>query len=262
MPHLQTLWRETRGFVRRESKLLLPLALATMATGYAAYFLGFGIVTRQGLSAALAVLMLSAGALVVLGQLAITALALKPGMSVGESMRAATLAFPRMALIGIILLLLLLIASIPLSIALALAGIDPAAATRPGQGMAQIVAAPLLGFMLVITARLFVIQPVVIDQKTSVIQMCQTTFRLTRGATLPLLAINIFTVMCALLAQLIAGTITSGIFTIVESLLGAPFIASVMVALAAGMANAVVSLFATVFAALYYQARSAEPPLG
>ncbi len=259
MAELFSIWRETLDFVRRESKLLMPLAMATLAIGYAAFFLGFGIQTRQGGSGLLMMLLLSAMALMFLGQLAITALVLKPRLSVAESLREATLAMPRIVLISILMGVLLLIVSIPLSIALAFAGIDVASTVQPGQPLSFVLAAPLLGFMLVILARLFPIQAVVIDRKTSVLEALRSSFQLTRNTTLNLLAAIFAFLIASQLVQLVAALISSAIFTPLAAMISAPFAGTVMVALAVGMANAVISLLSTVFAAFFYKSRTQAP---
>jgi hypothetical protein len=116
-------WNQTSAFVRREARLLFPLAFVMVAIPQAMVQSLSGGAAAPGQAAAEAsplmpVLLLPLLAVTMIGNLAISFLALRPGATVGEALRVGARRF--LPLFGAVLLIALPLAAVAIVIALAI----------------------------------------------------------------------------------------------------------------------------------------------
>jgi len=141
---LGTVWEETTAFLRRESGLLIPVALAIY--GPAQIMLDFGLSSAMAMRGMVqpaltpqALLVLPGALLLLLGNLAVTLIVLSPGISVGEALRAAAKRLP--VALGAMLLLFVAVSTVMLAIVIAATvgavafGADPRSPAIAGQLM-------------------------------------------------------------------------------------------------------------------------------
>jgi hypothetical protein len=255
-PSLLTLWHQSLDFARRESPLLVPLALSTFAVGNAASILALGLMQAMGANGLLVIITLIGLLLVFLGQMAVTALVLKPGISVGESLKAASKALPKLILIWVGLIVILSIATIPVTLALQLTGFDPGAARRQALQAGDIlIFIPVIILMIWMAGRLLVMQSALIEKNESPLGAVKASFALTKGNGLRLSGVVVGFALASQFVQFVAAFIASGLFVSLFKAAGSPFGGTVMIALAAGMAGAAPAMLSTIFAALYYRSK-------
>jgi hypothetical protein len=252
---LTTLWHQSLEFARRESALLVPLALSTFAIGNAASILAIGMIRSMGGQILMLLILVAGLFLVFLGQLAVTALVLKPGASVGEALRMAVKALPKLVLIWIGLIMILFVATIPATLALQMMGFDPRAAQPQFQLGDLLAILPVILLMIWLAARLFVMQSALIDQNSLPLGATKLSFSTTKGDGLRLMGVIVGFAFLGQFVQFVAAFIASGLFISLFKAVGSPFGATVMVALAAGMAGAAPALLSSIFAAFYYRSK-------
>lgn len=149
---LSQAWEDALAFLRREHVLVLPVALALFGLPDLLINLfgsAFGdMQPGTALPPALALLLLIAGATSMLGNLAISALVLRPGGSVGEalatSLRRAPGAIGSLLLVG----LLLVVAAIPLGILLAMLGVTTLDPATPSPSASLLIVLVSVGLLL------------------------------------------------------------------------------------------------------------------
>lgn len=179
---IDAVWDDMIVFLRRESGLILPLALATF--GVAMIMMGIGARPMDPMSAGLTKLLLQmawtipAMLLTVLGNMAISLLVLRPGITVGESLRAAVARLP--VVIGIALLVgfgACILGIVEVVVATLLGPLlAPDAATK--QNLAMLIIIVPAGW---IGIRLFLMWQLVADRTTGPIVSLRGSFALTKG---------------------------------------------------------------------------------
>jgi hypothetical protein len=250
---ISQLWTETITFVRRESALLTPLMLSTLALGQAGLVMAFGEIAKGETGGIISLAMVFCWVLITLGQLAITALVLTPGMSVAEGLKRGASALPKMALIFLWTAMVLILVAAPLTFMLQKTGVDPSAAALSLKPIDLLILSPILLVAIWFSVRTLVLQAVLIDGKPTALASLLQSFRMTRGNGGSLLRVIIMFFVVGQIFQMIAavtaGLILGGIFT----QMGAPVIGAALSALVAGAAGAVPATFQSVFAALLYR---------
>ncbi len=189
---IDAVWEETIAFLRRESALTLPLALATFGVGtvilgLAAEPVGVPAPQMASLVGRL-IWFLPALLLTLVGNMAISLVVLRPQASVGESLSTALHRVP----VAIAIMLLLMVAALGVLIAatvvvLILAAIwplDMAARLSLTIYVALIPTAWL-------TIRLLVMWPAVADAGLGPVKALRTSFQLTRGHALKALIVSL-----------------------------------------------------------------------
>jgi hypothetical protein len=176
-------WEETIAFLRRESGLILPLAMATFGLG--TIMLGFTTQSGQPASGAAAVAMsprilwfIPAMLLTVLGNMAISLLVLRPQSTVGESLRTAVGRIPVAIGIGMLAALAGFVLFIVAVLFATLVGVLwPAGQALRLNGVVVLITLPLLW----LTIRLLVMWPLVADGALGPVATLRRSFALTRG---------------------------------------------------------------------------------
>jgi hypothetical protein len=170
-------WDETNGLVRREAALLVPVALALIALPGVLLAQVRPVATAQSATTIMmsqqAMLANAVGLLITLfASLVLTLLALRPGISVAEAMRAALLRFP-----------IALGASLVTPVMPLLTG-GEAAVQRLSPGFALLLLGYLcaiMGLLLYGLVRLLLLNTVAAAERLGVIATIRRSWALTRG---------------------------------------------------------------------------------
>lgn len=247
-------WDETWAFVRAEAGLLLPVAAATIGAGMLLLMLVMPDPVGNRLPQGPWMFwLLPFYALSLLGLLATTALALKPGMSVREGLMLALRRLPASAAVVMLLVAISLVAGLPVALIGAIEG-GTGGAVGPVTAIANLIMFLALAWLSV---RLLTIWPMVIDRLVTPLAAVRESFALTRGHGPRLLGVMVLAFVAAALigaALLFAGGAT---LMIVGKALGGDRLGSLLVAI---LLAAIVSVAATiwaVFVAFLYRQLSA-----
>jgi hypothetical protein len=251
---VSAIWDETRAFVQREAKLLVPVALATLAIGSAGTELASDMSrTTGGMSAGILVILLMSLLLVALGQLAILAMVLKPGISVGESLSRGLSRLLKVIGFGILSLLVVMLVFGPLLFILQRAGYDPMANPPQLPAWATFYTFFALGALAWLGVRFYTFTALIMDREIGMADAMRQSFAQTRGHALVLLGVIMLFLLVGQLTQLAAGSITGILFGFLAKAAGQVLAGKVMVALAVGMVAAALGVIATVFSAFAYR---------
>lgn len=175
---ITTAWNETAVFVAREAQLVLPIGFLLMALPGALLQIIMPVPTPGQLPEAGPWLAAVPAAILIslVGTLAVTLLALRPGTSVGEALQHGARRLLPVALALLLVSLGAAIATLPVFL---LFGLLAMAAGTPAVGaFALIVIFPL---MLVLWARLSMVAPVAAMEPVGPIAILQRSWALTRG---------------------------------------------------------------------------------
>lgn len=261
---ISTAWNETVEFVKRESRLLFPLAFMLIALPSALLRIVMppppvpGTMPEPGLWLALVPLVIVA---TMVGNIAISYLALRPGVSVGEAIQRGLRRF--LPLLAAVLLVALAGALLFFVVALVMVLVVPGAMSSAAAGAATsaLALATVLAMLLLLpvilyfAARLIAVTPAAAAEEAGPIELIRRSWALTTGHVGKLVA---FLLLVAIAVSVLG--------RVVESLAGILFIAlagplrpgslsTVLIALVLAAVNTVVgaylgSLVARVYAQL------------
>lgn len=251
-------WDEARAFIVRERRLLVPLALATLFAGAVVFDLA-GPETPNGRTTLLATLALLGGALLSsVGQLAISALVLRPGASVREALQLGVARLPRLVLIFFLLGLLLAIPVLLFGLAAMKAGYDPTNPATAQNLPSSLALVALLGMAALIwlAVRLVLVTPLLADRPEGPVTALRDAFARTRGLFWKLFAVFILYAVLALVVGSAVTYVLGGLIMLLARALGSPFTGQVLLALTSGLVTAALALVATVFLATLYRRTS------
>lgn len=242
-------WDDMIGFVRRESSLLVPVALATF--GAAGMLMSFAMPKDMPSDAAPVIdariwLLIPVLLLLGLGNLSVNILALTPGTSVGEALRRGALRLPAMigaaALFGLAFLIVLIVASI---IVVPIAGSAAAGATL------LMPIAVLL--MLVLGVPALLLSPVIAIEARSPVVAFRRVFELSKGHSL-----RLFTVLCTLMLvtlsiSLIASLVVTAVVKLFALVNGQEMLVELMGDLLLAGVSALLSMVNATYIAFVYR---------
>lgn len=252
-------WEEAVAFVTREASLLFPVALLFVALPglilqemtppeLEAWFAQPKADAIPAMPPGFALAMVLTIILIWFGSLALFALALRPGISVGEALRLSFARLP--VLIGTALVVVGImggIFAVALMVSVLLSLLSKALATTLG----LLLAAGAVGLIFYASIRLVLLNPVVIDSQEGVMASLRRGWVLTRGHFLRLFAF--------LLIVMILSTIVTSVAQVVVGLLGGLIAGAEGARIAGSIAGAAVSAIIQVYmlvmiARLYRQA--------
>jgi len=248
---LSMIWEETVAFLRRESGLLVPVALATFAPAqillsYATA--AIAATTPQAASASPAtLLMLPALLLVVYGNLTISLMALSPGISVREALLGAARRLPvtvtASLLVGAIFVGIVVTITVVAAILLGAASMSASPALS---AFATIVTA-------VVVARFLLLLPMLAVENIRPLEAVRRAWALSRRHFLRFAAIILLSMMLASLLALVNMIVLGSVGRIVGGAVGATALADlVQLIIGAGLA-ALLSAAVAVFIAFTYR---------
>ncbi len=252
---MNVVWEDTVAFLRREVALVIPLALATSLVGDVVNTLVPPAAPGAQPNMLLSLLTFAGLLWTIVGQLAIIALVLRPGSSVGEAIALAVRRLPTLLgaalLVGIGAALLLT----PALIGFYTSGInvaDPATYARL-PGWASLYFVVFACFAVWFSLRLSVLNALVVDKQPGIITAIRTAFAMTRGVISRLiLAALVYFIVLIVLTKVVQFVLGSA-FQLLGRAMGSPFMADVLTALAIGVVTAALSTFAAIFIAMLYR---------
>jgi hypothetical protein len=254
-------WEESVAFVARESTLLLPVALLFVALP--------GLILQEMVPPELTQWMMTqaktmpppVGAnfwaallitvvVVWFGSLTLFALALRPGISVGEALRLSVARLP--VLLGSALLLMALFALVVMAVSILVAVFTLISPALAGVLMGLLMIA--LGVAIIFASvRLVLLNPVVIDGTRGVRDSIRHAWALTRGQVWRLLAFLFLLTVVSVIVSTAAQTVVGAL----AGLVAGPNAARLTSGIAGALVSTVVQLYMLVMIArLYRQAES------
>lgn len=256
---MSTLGDETKALLQREWRLMVPLALVTVGLGAAVSgLIQPELISGGKVSGSLLLMFLGASLWTLFGNLALMALCLTPGISVGESLQVAGARMPKMLLLIVIAAILFIMLLIPLALVFVSSGVDLSSARPTIPPLAAFVMVLTLAALVYVMIRLITLNAEIVDHNPPVLVSIRNAFAATRGMVTRLIGI----MLLFLLVALVLGAATTRIFGLlfkgIANLLGAPFAGDVLTALVNGMLSAGLTLVSIAFTAQLYRALSAR----
>lgn len=254
---ITTAWNETAAFVRREGRLLFPLAFMLMALPIGLIELLMPPPPPPGqLPEAGAWLLFMPVALIssMIGNLALSALSLRQGLSVGEAMGRGLRRFP--ILLGVLLLLLivgavLFLIAASLSFALVPGALEAAQAGAPTPAIGVMLLI-LLPAMIYIGARMVLLTPLAANEDGGPFRLIGRSSRLTSGHVLKLVG---FLILVGLATGILTAAIESVVgllFALITGSIEPRSTGALLVLLVMLAVNTVVSAYLAVMVARVY----------
>jgi hypothetical protein len=241
-------WEETIAFVRAEFVLLAPLALLGFGVPMVAMLLAVPMDAAESgklQPGPWMLWMLPCGLISMLGSLAVSALALTPGVSVGESLGIAF----RRAPAGLGLFLLYVGAQVVLGIPLGIAGV-----LEGGAGpISTLVYFACLAVIVWLFVRVMPIWALLADRAQSPWAAVRTAFRLTRSCYARLLLLRVVMAIAAVLAMAVVLIPIGAISRLIGFAIGSPDIALILAYIGTGVVMAAVAGLWTVYVARLYR---------
>jgi hypothetical protein len=246
-------WEESVAFVKREGQLLFPVALLFLAVPFAILFQMMpaeylqvtpGQPKLPSLPSTVKLGMVVTAIITLAGSLTIYALALKPGISVGEAIRLGVQRLP--VLLGASLLAALgyLLGVVILSLIAGLLSV--AIGAQAAVTLATIILVPLLIYII---ARLILLNAVVIDRKDGLIESLKGAWALTAGHVWRLIA---FIVVLIIISSIIQMAVQA-VFGIIGGLAGGPETARGTADIAVAACSAVIQIYFQIMTARIYR---------
>lgn len=249
---LGTLWEETAAFVRAEAALLLPVAFALFGVPIVVlqllapqpFVVGGRLVEGQWMWA-----LIPFALFMMAGSVAISALALKPGISVGEALGTALRALPAGVALGLFGLAGMFALAFLMSIA---AGIEMALIGRSGPVLTL---AMLIAFvaMIFVAVRAMPVWALIADGTRAPRVALRIAFAITRRAYLKLLLLRIVAWISQVVALCVVLVPLAVIVDIAGRLTGQPQVGETLTLVVGGAAMATVVMVWTVFVARLYR---------
>lgn len=247
------LWDETMAFVRRESALLVPLALGTLALGQAVMELAAAGADAKHSAVLMGAIGMLGMAAVLIGQLAIQALALIPNLSVADALRTGLRRLPRIILLALIMALFLLLLALPLAGWLVSQGIDP---SQPGTKLPPGAALYVMGLLAVVTwigVKLYLVAPIIVARDAPLAEAVRESFSRMRGNSAVIFGVSMLFLLVGFVLQAATEVVIGSVFGLISRMAGTAHLDTVMVALGVGMASAAVGLVTSAFGARVYK---------
>ena len=260
---ISTAWNETVEFVRRESRLLFPLAFMLVALPSAILKTVQPLPPSPGEAPPMGPWLLVIPLVVVatlVGNLAISWLALRPGASVGEAIRRGARRF--LPLIGAALLLALAgailffiaamvaVVLVPGALAAAQAG-APAPAMVGAVLVTMLIIAPVLIF---VGARMVALTPAAAVEEGGPIALLQRSWRLTAGHTWKLIAFLLLIGITVSVLGLVIEAVAGSLFIVLAGPARPGSASMVLIATVMAIVNTVVAVYlASLIARIYAQ---------
>ncbi|SEJ76684.1 hypothetical protein SAMN05518849_11356 [Sphingobium sp. AP50] len=255
-------WEESLAFIKREGHLLFPVALLFLSVplaivqqmipaNYMQLQPGQTLESLPPLPASVSLGVIVGAVVMLIGSLSVYALALRPGISVGEAIRLALsrlgILIGASAIVGLALVLAIFLA--------AMVGGLLAVALGKGAGV-QLTILLMTGLILYASARLVPLSAVVIDRRSGVIASLRESLALTRGQVGRMI---LFLVISMVLIFIIQFAVQAAVGVVGTLLLGKDSgraVTDLVVALASGILNVYLMVLT---ARIYRQLEGVKP---
>lgn len=256
-------WEETAAFVKREARLLFPIAFLLLSLP-AAILQALTPVTTPGRMPEAGLWLLFLPVLLVcslVGALAISWLALRPGASVGEALQVGLRRF--LPLIGAALLVGCGVALVMVPVLLIVGAIAAAGGGAASPALVALLTLILVPLYLLIWVRLILMTPAAAVEPGGSIAIIRRSWQLTQGHFWRLLGFLLLIIVVALVT-LMAVTAVFGL--LILAVVGPPQpgnLAMFLISLASALVQAVVSgVFTAFIARIYAQLSGGQPTSG
>lgn len=255
MVSMNVVWEDTLAFLRREAGLVIPLALATSLVGDVVNSLVNPVVMGVQPNPLFSILTFAALVWTIIGQMAVIALVLRPGSSVGEALALAMRRLPTLLGAAFLIGLVATLIALPALYAFFQSGVNPnipATYTKlPGWVSLYFIVFACVGIW--ISLRLSTLYSLIVDKQPGIIASIKAAFAMTRGviARLVLAAMVYFITMIVLTT--VVRFVLGSAFELLGRIIDSPFVAVVLTALAIGTISTALSTLAAVFLAMLYR---------
>ena len=242
-------WNEAEAFVRREARLLFPIAFMLIALPTAVLQLATppadpGQLPRPGLWLLFLALATVTSAI---GSLALTYLALQPGASVAEALQRGARRFIVLVAAGVLVIGAAFLALVPLMVVLGAVGMA-ASGAGPSAGLTALIFAIAVAVALVLSARLLLITAVAAAEDVGPIAILRRSWDLTRPHFWKLLRFVLLILIVFLILSIVVFLVAG---MAILAIAGPPQPGSLGAFLAALAAAALNMVFAVYVAALH-----------
>lgn len=250
-------WEEAVAFVAREASLLFPVALLFVALPglilqemtppeLQAWFAQPKADAIPAMPPGFGLAMLITIILIWFGSLALFALALRPGISVGEALRLSFARLP--VLIGTALVVVGIIVGI-FAVAMLVGLIFSLASKSLAAALSLLLAAGAVGLVFYASIRLVLLNPVVIDSQAGVMDSLRRAWALTRGHFLRLFA---FLIIVMILSTIVA-SVAQVVVGLIGGLVAGPEGARVAGSIAGAAVSSIIQVYMLVMLARLYR---------
>jgi hypothetical protein len=257
---MSAIWDESAALIRRESHLLVPVALATIGVGAVISGITQPETTGAGLGLAGILGFVIGNILNLIGNLALMALALMPGISVSESLNLAMARLPKtLAIVGVFLIAIFVMA-IPIAIIIGMSGTaineNMTFQELPPVALLVVLIISLALFFLI--ARLITLTATIVDRNPPIIEAIRSSIAATRGIAAKVVGVVLLFLIVTIVVSAAVGSIAGIIFGMIGKAVGAPLLGKGLAVLVTGMVSALFSIVSTVFGAILYRKLSAQ----
>lgn len=257
-------WEETVAFVKREGQLLFPVAFLFLAVPLVVFQQmmppemmaeleraepGGAGQAVPNLPSSLWLGLVLTVIITLTGALTLYALALRPGISVGEAMRLGVRRLPVLIASGMLVTLGIFVMGFVLALLLVLLGFAVGTAA-----LSALTSVAMFSAILFVGVRMMLLQAVAIDRPLGPVQIMRQSWALTRGQFWRLLA---FLMVLILLVSVVQLAVQS-IFGIIGGVLGGAEVARFAASIALAAASAVIQVYFMVMTARIYRQLSVE----
>lgn len=247
-------WDETKAVLRRDGRLIVPIALAFLLLPGVVSELAMPSTDPASSTATKQLVMLVVLLLGFAGQLAVQWLSINSGETVGGALRRAVGRVPALLLAGLLII-------IPLSILIApVAAPILANPENPPPGAVLGMMAIMLAVLLPLS-RFSLAAPVTVAEKAGPIAMLRRSWGLTSGSTLKLYGLLL---LVLILALILIAAVQMAVGSLAILAFGQPepwSLSALLIALATQGVAAIVSVtLSIIFARLYVQAAGEQAP--
>jgi hypothetical protein len=234
------------AFVRQESRLLTPVALAVLGVGVFASGEAQSIMVKSAVDVAAIAVFLLASAVICIGALAIRALVLVPQCSVLEALVLGLRRMPRLLVIRLAMLALLMASFMPLT-----PGTPPS--DTPQSGILALIAFGGYTIHVYLSARLFCVPAIIADQDLSLQDALGLSWRLTRASQWALMGVIFWVDMMGLLLAMFVASAVGLVAGSLDGALAAPGLALMVAGLASALVGSLFNMMVGVFSAFFYR---------
>ena len=255
MISMNQIWDDSIAFIRRESALLIPLALATIYIADVVAALATAATKPTEPNALITIAIIAAALWSIVGQLSIVSLVLKSGQSVGEALSHGLSRLGKVMLVALLLGLVVSVALLPVAAAAVASGADPAKpeTLQNLPGWVSLMMLVVAGGLIWLGMRLSLMNALIVDRNPGVMDALKGGFALTKGITARLFLVVLLYAVILLVLGSAVRFVAGSLFALLGNLLESPFAGTVMTALVSGLVSTAMSLIATVFLANLYR---------
>ena len=256
-------WNETAAFVKREAGLLFPIAFLLVALPGAVVRLfapqaAPGQLPEPGLWLPFMAL---SGIVAMIGTIALSYLALRPGASVGEALGVGARRF--IFLLGATLLVALaaLIVAVPVVVIAGAIAFSTGASTAGSSGIAVLLLVVLGLGAIALWVRLMLMTPVAAVEAGGPIAIIRRSWDLTRGYFWRLLGFVLLVVVAALVVTAVISALAGIVVVLIAGRPDPLTLSAILLGLVGALVQALFSMiFATLIARIYTQLAGHRSP--